>query len=1406
MGLMKKLTSAVVASSLVLGLVGTAAADFSPAGVNEAAARMQALGVVKGTVLPGGGVDLALNEKITRAQLVTILVRAFGKEADSQLLKGAPVFTDTSAHWASGEIAMAKAIIESKGHKLGVTETTFAPDKDVTSAEAIALVMKFLGVKADTTKTWPMDYIQGAVNAGLISEADKTALTVAPNSPAVRGLVFYLADHAFSTYTMPETKATVYGSYLDTKAPVITVDATFEPTTSEDQVTLSGTVTDNKKVAVLHVGSIDNAVAVDANGKWSTTVKLVAGENKVWIHALDIAGNAGVYEGVNITRVAGDAAKIEAQANLEVAAGASADVNFKVLDAKGVALEKSAAKVTVEGEIGTYDDATGKFTAAAKTGTGTLTITAGDQTATVNVTVTAGALADLEFTTEPATTNVSVGTPLKLVVKGKDANGNEVAVSGATFTATNGIVDANGNFAATVAGTAKVTATAGGLSKDLTITVYSTAAKLAINNTKSLVANAASEDTVTVNVQDANGFTVASYNGDVTLTVVGATGALDIKTGASTVADTYTVKAVNGVATFTVKSQAAATTATTARVQATSGSLTGALKDISIVKPVLTKFEASVDVSQIEANPAAGATVTVKAFDQEGVNTVAGDAYTVTFSSSNTDVLRINGAVSNSLDVAFANNDASKTFQVNATAVPGAASLTATIKNSSGTVITTVPVNTLSINTAIATAAAKLQVIGAENLSMAATATSTKTFKVALLDQAGNVLSSTANGATAPTIVVKDANGVDQSAKFTINQAGLTAGWVNGIYNVAIVPTAGSVSNAGTYTIEASRGSLTKSTGTLTLNPGTATYVTLTADNIAVAGDGISRVVLTAKVVDTKGNTVDFDGNITLKQTVGNDGTNLSAPATTTVAAVDGVATWTLTATNSFGTDSFGLEGDLNGDGTAEVLNQAAATPSAVSISTQLTGSATQLQIDSTFGAANGAGAKKAGESYEVKVYVRDAQATAKTVTADNGRPVTLVIKSGQGTVENATVTTVNGVATFKVSSTKGGTSSATTSALVFYAEASGLTKTADTSAYFTSGDKAKIVLSANTNLAVGSNTDLSANYVDQYGNYIAPDASLDLKNVQISGSAATLAGGGSTITDGAAVLNASSFPASGALTAEHDVNTGALPVDSLNLTVYNVGLAYRAQVQTVADKTADATTFTVKVALVDYNGLTLTNKEGATTLIPFDLKVTDNSGAVAAGGSIVADSYVDGVATYTYTMPATKNAGQYKFEAVVKTVNALTTAGYTADEANLLAALKVTSVTANVTPGSAVAVETAVINPADGTDVIRTANGDAAFNFDGSGANVAFVKVMAIDAKGNVVTSFSGQGKLVLSANTNLTLVGANSSNELLVTLTNGYGTAMIQRSGDSAGTITGSAILSGTTYTADATPTTLQ
>ncbi len=265
----------------------TALADASPAAPaetpatdrQEILARLTALGLVKGR----SDGDLALSGTLTRAELITILVRAFGAEEGAQEPSTSPAFADTAGHWADGAIQAALAIVERNGETLGYPDGSFHPDGTLTLAETIAFIMKFMGVKPEAGKPWPSSHMDAAVSAGLITPevVDPERLTD-PNQPILRGELFTIADTTFSTYELPSGK-TVYTEYVDPEPPVVTLNP-ISPSADGTGI-ISGTASEG---TYLYING--EMYWVDA-GPFSFEVKLPEGTTSVDVRAVDLAGN-----------------------------------------------------------------------------------------------------------------------------------------------------------------------------------------------------------------------------------------------------------------------------------------------------------------------------------------------------------------------------------------------------------------------------------------------------------------------------------------------------------------------------------------------------------------------------------------------------------------------------------------------------------------------------------------------------------------------------------------------------------------------------------------------------------------------------------------------------------------------------------------------------------------------------------------------------------------------------------------------------------------------------------------------------------------------------------------------------------------------------------------------------------
>lgn len=494
----RTLLSTIFVVSLVFGLVSSVGANtgLTPASALEAGQKLAALGLIQGRTTS----ELALNHTITRAEFVTLLVRALGRDKDSVLLAGAPAFPDTANHsWASGYIALAKDL----GIVAGYSDGTFRPEENVTVPEAVAFLVKFLGLKVNEQLGWPNSFLSAALTAGIISPADN-ALTTA-NTPAMRWVVFYLADKAFSQVTLPSSGRSVYQTYVDSEPPELTVEVDVYETTATILV-ISGRVIGHSALQVGTSPSEMKSVRAVANGVFTAPVSLEIGENTIYVHAADLAGNE-ITRTFTVSRIVGAPALIDVTPTLTVSAGSETVVNLAVQDLNG----QSLSGVVVDGisDVGTFAD--GKFTASTKPGSGTLTLRSGNAVATVGVTVTVGPLAKVEANT----LSVAPGQPVTLTAV--DEWGN--VVPGAMFRLDSdlGVVGPNGMFMGSKVGNYTITAEAGGATAAVRIGVHDSTVHRYILTpaAEDIIANGSGTVEVTIEAVDRNGNRVSDAENEV---------------------------------------------------------------------------------------------------------------------------------------------------------------------------------------------------------------------------------------------------------------------------------------------------------------------------------------------------------------------------------------------------------------------------------------------------------------------------------------------------------------------------------------------------------------------------------------------------------------------------------------------------------------------------------------------------------------------------------------------------------------------------------------------------------------------------------------------------------------------------------------------------------------------------
>ena len=134
--------------------------DVTDKNVKEAVSILNAIGMISG--YPDG--TFRPNNSITRAEFTVIATRLAGLE----LKQGQPsVFPDVpNSHWAKDFINLAQA----NGCISGYSDGTFKPDRNVTIAESITILVNVLGYRdraVGSKLNWPLNYLEVAGEFGI---------------------------------------------------------------------------------------------------------------------------------------------------------------------------------------------------------------------------------------------------------------------------------------------------------------------------------------------------------------------------------------------------------------------------------------------------------------------------------------------------------------------------------------------------------------------------------------------------------------------------------------------------------------------------------------------------------------------------------------------------------------------------------------------------------------------------------------------------------------------------------------------------------------------------------------------------------------------------------------------------------------------------------------------------------------------------------------------------------------------------------------------------------------------------------------------------------------------------------------------------------------------------------------
>jgi hypothetical protein len=696
--------------------------------------------------------------------------------------------------------------------------------------------------------------------------------------------------------------------------------------------------------------------------------------------------------------------------------------------------------------------------------------------------VTPGAANKLAFTVQPANVGAGAAITPAVQVTIQDSLGNTVTSAVNAITMAIGTNPGGG----TLAGTTTVAAVSGvatfsNLSINNTGTGYTLSAsatgltgatssafnvtagaatKLAITaQPTNVAAGAAITPAVQVSIEDAQGNVITSATSPVTMSIA-------TNPGGGTLSGTTTVNAVNGIATFANLTINKSGTGYTLAANAT-----GLTTATTTLFNVTTGSVAKLAITVQPTNVAAGAPITPAV--QVSIEDAQGNVVT---------------SATNSVTMAIGTNPSGGTLSGTTTvaAVSGVATFSNLSINNAGTGYTLAASATgltgatSSAFNVIAGGAAKL-VITVEPTNVAAGAPITPAVQVSIEDSQGNVVTSATNSITM-------AIGTNPSGGTLAGTASVAA--VSGVATFSNL----SINNAGVgYTLTASATGLTGATSSaFNVIAGGAAKLAFTVQPTNVtAGTAIAPAVHVT-IQDSQGNTVTTATN-SVTIAIGTNPASGTLSGTVTVAAVNGIATFSTLSIDKAGT-GYTLAASATGltGATSNAFNVTAGGAAKLAITAQPTNATAGVAI-----------------APAIQVSIEDASGNVVNSAANS---VTMAIGTnpGGGTLAGTTtVAALNGVATFStLSINKIGTGYTLT------ASATGLAGATSSAFNITAGPAASIVGTAGTTQSALVNSVFAAFSVkvtDAGGN--AVQGVLVTWTAPSTGASGTFTGGGVTGT-----------------------------------------------------------------------------------------------------------------------------------------------------------------------------------------------------------------------------------------------------------------------------------------------------
>jgi adhesin/invasin len=757
----------------------------------------------------------------TTAELKTVTATLGGISKTADVTFTVPTISTTN----SSLVASPNALVAD-----GTTSTTLTVSvRDASNAAVVGQTVTFSGTGTANafSATSGVTDASGLLTVTLSStKAEAKTLTATVNGASLTAAVTFSADAPVSAQTT-----------LSASPTSLTADNTATTTLTVTVKDANGNPVPGQSVTLASSGSANTLTPTsgntDAAGRLTATLRSSVAETKT------VTATAGaIVKTTNVTFAAGAPSAATSTftaspTSLTANGTSTSTVTVTVLDAQGNPVASQAVSLASSGTANTFTPASGSTNAAGvftatlastRAEAKTVTATAGSLTKNATVTFVAGAPSGTTttFVAGPSTVIADGASASTLTLTVLDAQGNPVAGqavsvasngTGNTLAPASGNTDAAGMFTATLKSTKAelktVTATAGSVTKNATVTFSagapSSAATTFVIGPASATANGTSTVALTVTVADVNGNAVAAQA--VTLTSTGSNNTFGAGSGSTDASGTFTTTLAS------TKAEAKTVTATVGAVVKTAGAtfVAGA--------PAALTSDLAASPTSLTANGTSTTTLTLTVKDAQG-NPVASQAVSLASSGSANTFGSSTGATdANGLFTTTLKSTVAETKVVTGTA--GAVNETANVTFVAGP------------------ASATTTTLTASPTSLTADGNSTTTLTLTVRDAQGNAIS----GQSVSLAV----DGTSNTLAPTSGTTGAT-----GVFTATLRST-----KAEGKTVTATVAAFTVTTGvTFVAGAPAAVTTAFMASPTSVTADGSSTSALTFTVLDAQGNPV----------------------------------------------------------------------------------------------------------------------------------------------------------------------------------------------------------------------------------------------------------------------------------------------------------------------------------------------------------------------------------------------------------------------------------------------------------------------------------------------------------------------------------------------------------------------